>query len=301
MKLSSLLEPGHIVLHMQAKNLHEAVCEILDKVERFRPNVDRRQIVDAVMRREQQGSTALELGIALPHARIPGLEDFFVFLGIPATPLAECGVDGQNVSLVFLVLASDKKNMVMLQSMAAIGLLGQKADVLARLREARDKDSAWRIIDESGVTVKRVLQARDLMRTDCARVSAEMPVQKLLDLMFETGAHESVVVSPSGAVVGCVTSEEILEAALPGYMSILPGVGFLNEFEPFEHFFQREARLTVGEIMNKKPLVVESDEPLIQVAFRLKQERKRFAFVQEAGRFVGVVDRNDLLSRVLRA
>jgi CBS domain-containing protein len=83
-------------------------------------------------------------------------------------------------------------------------------------------------------------------------------------------------------------------------MQYLPGIGFLNEFEPFEQFFKRETTVRVEQIMNKKPVVVEADTPIIQVVFEMRREHQRFVYVHEGGALAGMVDRNDIVSRIIR-
>ncbi len=301
MKLSSLLSTRHIVLGLTARNLSDAVREILYRAEDFEPSISKDEILECVMRREQQSSTALERGVAIPHARIPNLDDFFILVGRTSSPLIERGIDDIPIDLLFVILANDKKNSLLLQSMAAVANLVMDSEILDLIRATTDPYELWQAVDRSGVAVKRTLHARDLMREAFLIVPPEMPLQNLLDLMFETGANEAVVVSPTRKIVGIVTSAEILDAALPKYMAKLPGVAFLEEFEPFEQFFRKEGDIRVDEIMNRKPLVVAADDPLIQVAFRLNNQKERFAFVQENEKFLGIIDRNDLLTRVLRA
>jgi len=301
MKLSSLLHANHIVPNLEAHTLEEAIHEVLRRAEGFRPGTSPQEICEAVLRREAQGSTAASDGVALPHARIPSLRDFFIILGLPRSPLEDRGLDGRPVDMVFLILSNDKKNTLMLQTMAAIGSLSRDTGLLAAVREGADRETIWRLIDDSGITVKKALQARDLMRDCEVRAFVTMPLRDALDLMAEGKVSEVPVLSEDDRIIGAVTSEEVIEAGFPRYMSRLHDVAFLNEFEPFEQFFKREVETTVGEMMNPDPLVVDVDDPMIQVVFRMKQERQRFAFVEENGRLAGIIDRNDIISRILRA
>lgn len=300
MRLASLLHTHHIVADLRAATLGAAVWELLQRVDKFRPGVPLGQIREAVLRRETQSSTALSKGVALPHARIPELRDFYILFGVAPTPLQEKGLDGQAVDLVFLLLSNDRKSILMLQSMAAIARLCENESNLAALRRAPGRDDLWKLINDTGITVKKVLQACDLMTEACVRVRTDMRLGEMLDLLFEAKVNLAVVLSPEEEIVGAVTSEEIIDAGFPDYLSRLPNLGFLSEFEPFEEFFKREAAVTVGEIMNRKPLMVEAKAPVIELVFRLKQERQQFALVHEEGKFLGIVDRNDLISKILR-
>ena len=64
---------------------------------------DRERIVFSVMERESLGSTAIENGIAIPHAKIEGLSKAAVMIGISRLPI-DFGGDRPS-SVFFLVLA----------------------------------------------------------------------------------------------------------------------------------------------------------------------------------------------------
>ncbi len=300
MKLSSLLPKETIRLNLEARNIRDAVSEILEAVgqQYFEDSVDR--LREAILHREDQASTAVSNGIAVPHARIPNLREFYLLVGIPAKPMDDKGPDGSPVDLVLVIAADPDKNTVMLQTLAAIGALGQMPEQLQAVKSASSPDEVWQAIDASGVTVKTKLTARDVMRESPVIARSEMALRELLDALFEHGVYEAPVCDESGALIGSVTAEEIIEGGFPDYMSRIPNLGFLKEYEPFEQFFQREAAIKVEDVMNEDPLVVDAETSMIQVVMKLKQEHQHYAYVQEEGRLLGVIDRNDVISRVLR-
>ena len=301
MKLSSLFEPSRVVLGLKARTIPEAVCEILERVGGFHPSERMDAVIEAVLRRESQGSTAMEAGIAMPHARIPGLRDFYLMFAVAQRPLQEKGFDGRPVDVVILLVSNDKKNALMLQSMAAIARFALDEKVMAKIRAAQSPKALWRVVHETNVTVKQGMSARDLMKPTPVTAHKDMPLAELLDRFFESGVAEAPVCDESGKIIGAVTSAEIIEAGFPDYMLRMRDVAFLDEFEAYEQFFKREATIVVGDILDTAPLVVDVDDPLIHVVFRMKMERRPFALVEENGRLAGILDRNDVISRILRA
>jgi len=236
----------------------------------------------------------------MPHARVAALEDFHVLLGVAREPMEDTGLDGQPVRWLFLILGNNQKNTVILQTMAAIGQLAQDPERMAALEQADSRGALWHVIDDSGIQVRKGLYARDLMREAAVIAHEDMALHELLDQMFEHGVYEAPVCAADGRIVGAVTTAEIIEAGFPDYMSRIPNLDFLNEYEAFEQFFQHEATTRVGDVLNPEPLVVQVDDPMIQVVFRLRSHKRHFAFVEENGRFAGVIDRNDIISRILR-
>ena len=301
MKLASLFSEDHVVLQLEARNLHDAVGEIMSRAGDFRPTVPIDTLAERIRVREEQASTALERGVALPHARISELRDFYLMAGLPSQPLEDICQDGSPVEVVFLILAPDSKNTMMLQTMAALSRFCMEPDRLERVKRAESPGAFIEVVQESDVLVKKGLFARDLMRPCPVCATPDMPLRTLLDAMVAKGVEEAPVTADSGEILGMVSSAEVIEAGFPNYMSRLNNVDFLPEFEPFEQFFKREATFKAGELMNREPVVVTADDPMIQVVFQLKKHRQRFAYVQDRGKLVGVIDRDDILSRILRA
>ncbi|MBI4557062.1 MAG: PTS sugar transporter subunit IIA [Candidatus Hydrogenedentes bacterium] len=300
MRLSSLLVPSHIVLGLRSRTLREATGELLRRVTAFHPNVPLSQILQALMARENQESTALESGIGLPHARIPSLNDFYVLLGIAAAPLEEKGIDAIPIDLVFLILASNEKHGVMLQAMAAIGFLAQESDRLQQIRQARTREAVWGFIAESGLELQKTLRARDLMRPVAATVQEDTLLGEALDLMVATKTNELPVCGSTGRVIATVSTQEILEAAFPHYLGDIHDITFLDDFEPVNQFFRSESSVRVREIQELRPIVVDPDAPILQVLFYLKDRHRHFAYVQDQSQLVGVIDRDEVIARVFR-
>ncbi len=61
-------------------------------------------VVTSLSRREQAGSTAVGQGVAIPHARVSGLERIFVGYARLLSPIAFNAPDGEPVSHVLVLL-----------------------------------------------------------------------------------------------------------------------------------------------------------------------------------------------------
>ena len=91
--------------------------------------------------REQLGSTGFGQGVAIPHAKIDGLEKvygLFVRLGDPVDYKA---IDGRPVDLVFLLLSPPDAGAEHLKALAAISRVTRDVATLERLRGARSRDA----------------------------------------------------------------------------------------------------------------------------------------------------------------
>ena len=81
--------------------------EILDKLVElsFRAGKvpDHEEFKTAIFDREKIMSTGIGLGVAVPHAKLPSIEEFFVTIGILRQPVDWQAIDDKPVSIVFLI------------------------------------------------------------------------------------------------------------------------------------------------------------------------------------------------------
>jgi len=103
------------------------------------------QIFERLLERERLGSTGLAGGVALPHARMPGLEDSRgAFLQL-TTPVEFDALDGQPVDLVFALLVPNDATEEHLQLLAKLATMFKEEPLRERLREA-EADEAMAIL-----------------------------------------------------------------------------------------------------------------------------------------------------------
>jgi len=106
------------------------------------------QVFERLLERERLGSTGLAGGVALPHARMPGLENSrgaFIRL---AEPVEFDALDGGAVDLVFALLVPEEANEEHLQLLAQLASRFNDPGLRERLRTA-GADEALRLLSAS--------------------------------------------------------------------------------------------------------------------------------------------------------
>jgi nitrogen PTS system EIIA component len=101
-------------------------------------NLPADRISSELLKREELGSTGTGGGIAIPHARIQGLNKPFGILVRLKQPIDFDAIDGQPVDLLFLLLlpvASDKEQ---LNALASVARILRNSQSVGNLRGARD-------------------------------------------------------------------------------------------------------------------------------------------------------------------
>ena len=91
--------------------------------------------------REQLGSTGFGQGVAIPHAKIDGLEQVYALFVRLGDPVDYRAIDGRPVDLVFLLLSPPDAGAEHLKALAAISRVTRDVATLERLRGARSRDA----------------------------------------------------------------------------------------------------------------------------------------------------------------
>jgi nitrogen PTS system EIIA component len=98
-------------------------------------------VLASLNEREQLGSTGFGLGVAIPHAKVAGLEQIYGLFARLAEPLDYKAIDGRPVDLVFLLLSPPEAGAEHLKALAAISRITRDSATLERLRGARSRDA----------------------------------------------------------------------------------------------------------------------------------------------------------------
>ena len=96
------------------------------------------EVLDALQERESLGPTGVGQGVALPHARLPGLDKVAGLVLRLDKPLDFDAVDRQPVDLIFALLAPESSGVDHLKALALVSRTLRDQDLRAKLRANDD-------------------------------------------------------------------------------------------------------------------------------------------------------------------
>jgi len=103
-------------------------------------------ILDALMEREGKGSTGVGRGVAVPHARLSGVDRMRAVVVRLERPVAFDAVDDQPVDILFALFAPEAAKTEHLKALARISRLLRQGDVREHLRQARSADAIFAVL-----------------------------------------------------------------------------------------------------------------------------------------------------------
>ncbi|THD73737.1 PTS lactose transporter subunit IIC [Thalassobius vesicularis] len=105
--------------------------------------------VEALLERESLGPTGVGQGVALPHARMPGLEAVVGAFLLLEKPIDFDSVDRQPVDLVFALFAPEDAGVEHLKALALVSRTLREASLCAKLRANSDPATLYAILTEN--------------------------------------------------------------------------------------------------------------------------------------------------------
>ena len=136
MEISDFLSEGMILADLNV----ESKRDLLEKLSDFvadKCSLDKNVVFEAILERENLGSTGYGNGVGYPHARIEGLNRVFAVVARLHNPLDYDAVDSQDVDIVALMLSPENSGNDHLQTLAVLSRMLKNENICQTIRQAK--------------------------------------------------------------------------------------------------------------------------------------------------------------------
>ena len=229
MKIADLLAKESIDLQAKVGSKGEALEHLVALMAKSGKLADEAEYKRCVVAREEEGSTGIGEGIAIPHAKTnavkaPGLAAMIVAEGVDFASL-----DDQPAKLFFLIAAPDTEDNVHLDVLSRLSTLLMDEDFTTALYAAKSSQEFLDIIDKFEA-VKLAEEAEEEAASEAANVPAAerlvlavtacptgiahtyMAAEALQNMAEKMGVTMKVETNGSGGVKNKLTAEDIAAA-----------------------------------------------------------------------------------------
>ena len=229
MKIADLLAKESIDLQAKVGSKGEALEHLVALMAKSGKLADEAEYKRCVLAREEEGSTGIGEGIAIPHAKTnavkaPGLAAMIVAEGVDFASL-----DDQPAKLFFLIAAPDTEDNVHLDVLSRLSTLLMDEDFTNALYAAKSSQEFLDVIDKFEA-VKLAEEAEEEAASEAANVPAAerlvlavtacptgiahtyMAAEALQNMAEKMGVTMKVETNGSGGVKNKLTAEDIAAA-----------------------------------------------------------------------------------------
>lgn len=307
MKLSSYLSERTIISEIKGENIIELVENLLTEVIHKNPTLgikrEKKDIMQAIIKREEEASTYLGYGIALPHARLESYDDIFVAIGFPKKPVKVKTVSNteENLEIVILVLADVLKGKKILKIMSGISKIAMKnKDVLEKIIEKKDPHYTLKMLDKMDIEIDKNITAEDLM-VDLPKPALESnTLEEIATRIIMEKVSGIPVVDNNNNFLGEITERELIAFGMPKHITMLESLGFMTVGEPFENYLVNEKTKDISDLYRKEEIVtVDKEASLMEVSYLFMHKKVTRIYVLENGKYLGSILRSDIIKKIL--
>ena len=137
-KWDRILSPENILLDLQAKGSIAAIRELAGLLVDDDAIQNHKQFVSDVIRREQNSTTGIGHGVAVPHAHVDFINRQILALGISRTGVDFGSVDGNPVHIIALLATPRKHHKKQMELLAGLSRMLQHESARESLIQAGD-------------------------------------------------------------------------------------------------------------------------------------------------------------------
>jgi len=151
MKLSDIIVNDAIIPELKAKTRDEAIEELIESLAAAGAIAKKsvKEFAKAVLAREQQATTGIGKGVALPHAKMKGIKKPVGTIGRSSEGIDFSALDYKPVYSVILLLSSPDNPDEHLQAMETIFKHVQRDIFRKFLRQSETKEAIIDLIQEA--------------------------------------------------------------------------------------------------------------------------------------------------------
>ena len=149
MKITDLLSKESVLLNIDVKDKDACLVKLVDLMDASGKISDKKLYLDAVYAREEEGTTGVGNGIAIPHGRCsgvkePGLAAMTINGGVEYNAL-----DSKPVDLAFLIAAPEGSGSVHLEILSKLATMLMDENFVADLKKAKTVEEFLKVIDDA--------------------------------------------------------------------------------------------------------------------------------------------------------
>jgi mannitol/fructose-specific phosphotransferase system IIA component (Ntr-type) len=149
MKLANLIGSDQVILDMKAVEHWPAIEELVDHLVQsgLLPESHRPGALEALKAREEQVSTGIGSGVAIPHAFSDELDEVVAVFGRSKSGIDFEAIDNSPVHYIILFIVPRKDYHLHLRTLAAIAKMFTNCEIRRQLGAAETRDEILAILD----------------------------------------------------------------------------------------------------------------------------------------------------------
>jgi len=147
-KISKYLDK-RLILLMNVESRDVALEKLVDRIYAAGKLHDKESFFKAIIEREKLISTGIGMGVAVPHAKLPGFDEFFIAIGILQKGVEWHALDLSPVRLIFMIGGPDDKQTEYLQILSGLTVAIKNEELRKKLLTLNSPEDIVKLLSRS--------------------------------------------------------------------------------------------------------------------------------------------------------
>lgn len=149
MKLQELLTKSSIIIDLAETNKNEFLSQMAHFMISLNGLSGADEVAAKILDRESEMSTGIGYGIAIPHARISGIDRLYMVAARSEQGLEFNAIDEQPVHLIFMMISPANTSIEHTQILSSLSRIMSYEEVRTKLLKAEDSEQFLDVITKS--------------------------------------------------------------------------------------------------------------------------------------------------------
>lgn len=146
MKIADILELNTVVSHLHSTSKADVIKELADNISSVYPNINTERLVEVLIERENLCSTAVDSGVAIPHAKLSGITDMIVGFGRSIEGIEYESLDKKATHFFITLIAPEDSAGSHIQILARISKVFKNPELRAKLMRSESEEDIYEAI-----------------------------------------------------------------------------------------------------------------------------------------------------------
>ena len=307
-EFSDYLFANNIACGVTESDGAKVIGMLLDMLKRHFPQLDIDVARAEIEKREKVFPCIVAPGLAVPHARLAGLEKPMIAIACSPTGISYGGKDmttqvislNMNVfiNVMVLILSPVEDPNLHLQVMSMLAKSFADPASIRQVAGLRTPAEVSSFFATGKIKMPEYLLAKDVMRTDFTPLHETDTIREAIDIFATTQSASLPVIDSVGDLRGVLSLKDVLNYTLPEHLLWMENLSPIYRFQPFVDLLKSASDTRVSDIMQELGEPVSEDVPAIQLAkLFLAQETAQLIITDANGRLAGLVSLREFCAK----
>ena len=135
-KISDLLERNTVFPSLKSTDKPGVIKELAGALTKEHPGINNQRLFEALSEREKLCSTALDSGVAIPHAKLSGISEIILGFGRSEKGVDFDSLDRKPTHMFILVVSPESASKQHIELLARISMIFKRTEFRSRLMKA---------------------------------------------------------------------------------------------------------------------------------------------------------------------